>query len=180
MTQFHSGTVVSDKAGLFLTVYDKTRDRVTALTESNTLPLVFEEGRLVLLAMLEGPFDVDDCAIFVRGIYNECQRRGRYPASLDSDICLATFCKNEDGQPGSTPDEPHFRELAQVTKNTGRKLFLAQLQHELGKVFIAGCLQLGIKDPQNLPFDKRLLDSKFPTWAELTEGAARGRLQRAS
>jgi hypothetical protein len=150
-----------------VTAFELARDRMLRNTESKAIPAVFDEGRKLLDRMLEGEFEVFDVATFVQGMYCECQRRGYYPASLDAPICYATHQKNENGTPGSTPDKPHYRELAQVSKNTGRILMMAQLKHELGKVFIASCVYLGVTEPQNDPFDEKLMEKNYPNWQVL-------------
>jgi hypothetical protein len=150
-----------------LAFYDCTVDSVVCLTESTTVPVVFSEGRSLLQMMLDAEPDVGDFVMFIKGLYEECQRRGCYPASLDADVGFAKHKKNDDGSPGSTSDRPHYRELSQAAKNTGRIVFLAQLKHALSKLYVAACRYLGEEHPENLPFNDRLLEANYPNWQTL-------------
>jgi hypothetical protein len=146
--------------------YDIIRKKIVGLSESTTIPTVFEEGKKLLVKMLKSKCDVGDFVMFIKGLRFEIQRRGCYPLSLDSDICFATFKKN-DGVPGSTPGKPHYRELNQVCKNTGRKLILVQLECELAKMYVMACRYLGELHPEELEFNEQLQNDNYPDWKEL-------------
>jgi hypothetical protein len=159
-----------------LAKFDLLAKVVLSKTESTSMPIVFAEANKLLSKMLETSNvqtkvpttpEVGDFAIFIEGLCTRCQKAGCYPASLDANVTFATHKKNDNGQRGSTPDKPHYRELGQVCKNTGRILIMAQLKHELSKFFVLCCRYLGEEHPENLPFNEKLQDADYPDWDDL-------------